>query len=311
MTTVFSRRTVIAAGAGAALIAGLPLQAQEMPYSTGNGKPAFKAPPGTCDAHFHVYDSRFPAAPNASLVPPDASLADYAKLRERLGFQRSVIVQPSTYGTDNSLLLQAMGELGDAARGVAVVDTSVTDEELQRLDEAGIRGIRFNLGRAGATTVEMIVPLADRVQSLGWHVQVHMKADDIAKNAALLRSLPVTVVIDHLGRLPMPGGMSHPAFAVVRDMLAEGRAYTKLSSIYQDSVVSAPGYPDIAEVARAYIGAAPDRVLWATDWPHPSPGPSGLKPDDARLMDLAAEWAGDDATRQKIFVDNAATLYGF
>lgn len=317
MTNKMTRRAFVAAGSGVALMSGLlpgiaSAEGAEVPFSTGTAKPAFKAPPGTCDAHFHIYDSRFPAAPNASLIPPDASLADYAKLRDRLGFQRSVVVQPSTYGTDNSCLLEALAELGDSARGIAVVDTSVTDDELQRLDAGGVRGIRFNMGRAGATTVEMIEPLSRRGADLGWHVQLHMRGDDIATHADLLRGLPVTVVFDHLGRLPMPQGMDHPAFTVVRDMLADGRAYTKLSSLYQDSASGAEGrYADMGEIARAYIAAAPERVLWASDWPHPSPGPSGIKPDDALLMDLCAEWAGDDATRQKLFVDNAATLYGF
>ncbi|KPH10770.1 2-pyrone-4,6-dicarboxylate hydrolase [Rhizobium acidisoli] len=283
---------------------------EQVAFSAGTAKPAFKAPSLTCDAHFHIYDSKYPAAANASLIPPDASLADYAKLRSRLGFERSIIVQPSTYGTDNSCLLAALAALGDAARGIAVVDTSVTDGELKRLDAAGIRGIRFNLGRAGATTIDMIEPLSKRVADFGWHIQVHMKGDDIAEHAGLFQNLPVVTVFDHLGRIPQPAGKAHPAFKVVADLLENGKAYTKLSSIYQDTVVGPPTYEDMGALAKAYLALAPERVLWASDWPHPSPGKSG-KPDDALLMDLCADWAADDATRRKIFVENAAGLYGF
>ncbi|MGG7518749.1 amidohydrolase family protein [Allorhizobium undicola] len=311
---VLTRRQAMQATALGA-VAGMVLApdmgaAQEVPFSAGNTAPKFKLPPKACDAHFHIYDSRFPAAANASLIPPDASVSDYKRLKTRLGFERSIMVQPSTYGTDNSCLLEALGKLGSSAKGIAVVDTSVTDAELKRLDAAGVCGIRFNLGRAGATTEDMIEPLSRRVADLGWHIQVHMKGDDIARHSRLFQGLPVTIVFDHLGRIPQPDGTAHPAFKVVADLLDKGKAYTKLSSIYQDTSVGPPTYDDMGQVAKAYIALAPDRVLWATDWPHPSPGRFG-KPDDALLLDLCAQWAGDDKTRQKIFVDNAAGLYGF
>lgn len=204
----------------------------EVAFSAGSDKPNFKAPPQTCDCHFHIYNSKFPAAANASLVPPDASVADYLRLRQRLGFERSVIVQPSTYGTDNSCLLSAMAEFGGNVRGIAVVDTSVTDQELRRLDQLGVRGIRFNLGRAGATTIDMVAPLSERVAAFGWHIQLHMKGDDIASNAGLLAGLPTVIVFDHLGRIPQPAGIDHPGFKVVRDLIASGKAYTKISSPY-------------------------------------------------------------------------------
>ncbi|WP_085026371.1 amidohydrolase family protein [Ensifer aridi] len=303
------RGTVLGAVSGVVL-SSTDANAREVPFSVGTARPKFKAPPNSCDAHFHIYNSKFPAAANASLLPPDASVGDYRRLKERLGFERSVIVQPSTYGTDNSCLLEALAELGDVARGIAVVDTSVTDAELKRLDAAGIRGIRFNLGRAGATTVDMIEPLSKRVADLGWHIQVHMKGDDIAEHAALFQNLPVITVFDHLGRIPQPAGKAHPAFKVLADLIEKGRTYTKLSSIYQDTLIGPPTYQDMGEIAKAYLALAPDRVLWASDWPHPSPGKAG-KPDDALLMDLCAEWSGDNPTRQKIFVENAASLYGF
>lgn len=312
MRGMIGRRGFIVGVAGIASMAaaGRAVSQDVAPFSEGTNRPQFIAPPNTCDAHFHIYDSRFPAAANASLVPPDASVSDYKKLRARLGFERSVVVQPSTYGTDNSCLLSALGELGTSVRGIAVVDTTVSDDVLKTLNAAGVRGIRFNLGRAGATTVDMIEPLSKRVADFGWHIQVHMLGNDIAKHAELLSRLPVTVVFDHLGRVPLPQGVKHPAYTVVSDLLDQGKAYVKLSSIYQDTVVGPPTYEDMGALARAYMKVAPDRVLWASDWPHPSPGKFG-RPDDASLMDLAAEWAGSDDVRQKIFVDNAAKLYGF
>ncbi|CDX35652.1 putative hydrolase [Mesorhizobium plurifarium] len=303
---------VSAAGLATSVLANTgPSRAEgEVPFSAGTEKPSFKVPKNACDSHFHIYNSKFPAAPNASLIPPDASVADYLRLRERLGFERSVIVQPSTYGTDNSCLLEALQQLGSNVRGIAVVDTSVSDDELKRLDGLGVRGIRFNLGRAGATTVDMIAPLSQRVAPLGWHIQVHMKGDDIAKNADLLANLPVTVVFDHLGRLPQPNALAHPAFNVVQDLLSRGKAYTKISSLYQDTLVGPPSYEDVGATAKAYLQAAPDRVLWGSDWPHPSPGKHGM-PNDAQMMDVASAWAADEATIQRVFVDNPAKLYGF
>ncbi|APG94050.1 amidohydrolase family protein [Sinorhizobium americanum] len=284
--------------------------AGDVPFSAGTARPKFKVPANTCDSHFHIYNSKFPAAANASLVPPDASVSDYRRLKDRLGFSRSVIVQPSTYGTDNSCMLEAMQQLGGDVRGVAVVDTSVTDAELEKLNKAGVRGIRFNLARAGATTVDMLAPLSRRVAELGWHVQLHMKGDDIAKHADLLRSLPVTLVFDHLGRIPQPDALAHSAYAVVSNLLSAGKAYVKISSIYQDTKVGPPNYEDMSALAVAYLKSAPDQVLWGSDWPHPSPGKHG-KPDDAQLMDLAADCAADAGAVEKLFVENPAKLYGF
>jgi D-galactarolactone isomerase len=313
LRTEFDRRTLIkgatlaAAGAGASSGA-----AQAAPNSSGVERPKTPAPAGATDAHIHIYDSRFPIAPNAALRPPDASVAEYRQLQQRLGTSRVVIVTPSTYGTDNSCTLDAVAQFGQAnARAVAVVDTSVTDPELKRLDAAGVRAIRFNmLVRGGTTTIDMLEPLAQRIAPLGWHVQVHMSADQIAESEALFVRLPTPVLFDHRGRiLPQPG-VDHPAFAVLRRLLDGGRAWVKLSSAYQDSKVGPPTYSDISPVAQAFARAAPERMLWGSDWPHPTEKP-GEKPDDAALFDLLANWAPDAATRQRILVENPAALFGF
>ena len=230
------RAVAAMAAAGAGLGRGGVARAEEqVPYSSGTERPELKAPANACDCHMHIYDSRFPVAADATLRPPDAHVDDYRRLQRRLGTTRNVVVTPSTYGTDNRCTLDALGQLGAGARGVAVVDTSVADDELKRLADQGVRGIRFNLVQAGATTVDMLEPLARRVEPLGWHVQIHMLGDQIAQTGDLLARLPAPVVFDHLGRIPQPAGEQHPAYRVIRGLLDQGRAWVKLSGAYMDS----------------------------------------------------------------------------
>jgi predicted TIM-barrel fold metal-dependent hydrolase len=299
--------TVIAAGRISAS-RGQSLEA--VPWSTGTESPKLKAPPNACDCHMHIYDSRFPVAPNAKLRPPDAPVDAYRLLQKRIGTTRNVVVTPSTYGTDNSCTLDAMAKLGASARGVAVVDASVADAELKRLNDLGIRGVRFNLVQSGATTVDMIEPLSKRVADLGWHVQIHMLGGEIVAIADLLKRLPSPIVFDHRARIPEPAGVDHPAFALVLNLVETGRAWVKLSGAYMDTKTGPPAYADTSKVARAYVKAAPERMVWGSDWPHPTEK-ADSKPDDAILFDLLADWAPDEATRNRILIDNPAALYGF
>ncbi len=280
------------------------------PWSSGTEPPRLKAPPNACDCHMHIYDSRFPVAPNAKLRPPDATVDDYRLLQKRIGTTRNVVVTPSTYGTDNSCTLDAIARLGPTARGVAVVDTSVADAELKRLDGLGMRGIRFNLVIAGATTIDMLEPLSKRVNDLGWHVQIQMFGAQLIENADLLQRLPSPMVFDHMGRIPEPAGVDHPAFAFMLKLVDRGRTWVKLSSAYQDSKSGPPAYGDVSKVARAYVNAAPERMVWGSDWPHPTEK-ADAKPDDAVLFDLIADWAPQEAVRDRILVDNPAALYRF
>ena len=282
----------------------------QVPWSSGTDLPKLKAPANSCDCHMHIYDARFPADPGATLRPADASVDDYRLLQKRIGTTRNVVVTPSTYGTDNRVTLDAMAKFGATARGVAVVNASVTDAELKRLADLGVRGIRFNLVQAGATSVEMIEPLSTRVNALGWHVQIHMLGDQIVKIEDLLNKLASPIVFDHMGRIPQPAGTDHPAFGVIRKLIDKGRTWVKLSGAYQDSKVGPPSYADTSKVAQAYVKAAPERMVWASDWPHPTQK-ENEKANDAVLFDLLPEWAPDEATRHRILVDNPATLYGF
>jgi D-galactarolactone isomerase len=282
----------------------------KVPWSSGTDLPKLKAPAYSCDCHMHIYDARFPVDPGATLRPADALVDDYRLLQKRIGTTRNVVVTPSTYGTDNRVTLDAMTKFGATVRGVAVVNASVADAELKRLADLGVRGIRFNLVQAGATTVEMIEPLSTRVNALGWHVQIHMLGDQIVKIEDLLYKLASPIVFDHMGRMPQPAGTDHPAFGVIRKLIDKGRTWVKLSGAYQDTKVGPPSYADTSKVAQAYVKAAPERMVWASDWPHPTQK-ENEKANDAALFDLLTEWAPNEVTRNRILVENPATLYGF
>lgn len=277
-------------------------------WSTGTQRPMTGVPADACDCHHHVYDARYPWLPAATLKPGDALPAEYRRLQQRLGTTRNVIVQPSSYGTDNRLLVDALAQFSGRARGIAVVNTGVTDAQLKELHAAGVRGVRISLTPPGITTWDMIKPLAARVAPLGWHVQVHAFAADLVAAQDIFADLPCPVVFDHLGRLPQPDGLRHPVAAVIRGLLQRGRAYVKLSGFYFDSKIGAPGYDDSVEVARTYAAEAPERVVWGSDWPHPTEQKKVL-PDDAVLLDALARAVPADANRRKVLVDNPTRLY--
>ena len=311
---VLKRRTFLQ-GIGVAAFAATAMSirnanAQQVPWSSGTNLPKLKMPADACDCHHHIYDGKFPIAPSATLKPGDAKAADYQALQKRIGTTRSVVVQPSTYGTDNSCTLDGMAQLGPASRGVAVADTSVADAELKRLHGLGIRGIRFNLVQAGATTVDMLEPLSKRVADLGWHVQIHQTGDGIVKMQDVLRKVASPIVFDHMGRIPKDVGVDHPAYTVISRLIDEGRAWVKISGAYMDTKVGPPTYADSTKLAQAFVKLAPQRMVWGSDWPHPTEKADD-KPNDATLIDLLAEWAPDEATRRRILVENPAELYGF
>ena len=284
----------------------------EVPNSAGTSTPRYKAPAGACDSHLHIYDQRFAMKwPNLRAVT-DASVTEYRLLQQRLGTTRAVVVQPAAYGVDNAVTLDAVAQLGAAnARGIAVVHPTVTDTELVAMNKAGVRGLRFTLHepRTAVTSVEMIEPLAHRAHRLGWHVQLHLRAEQIVLWADMIEKLPGTVVFDHMARLPQPQGARHPAFAIVKRMIDKGSTWVKLSGPYLETQVGPPRYADVKGAARAFLEHAPERCVWGSDWPHPTE--PHTKPDDAVLFDLVQEWTVDEVTRIKIMVDNPAKLYGF
>ena len=261
----------------------------------------------------HIYDAaRFPMPPSARVPPSNAAVSDYRMLQKRIGTTRVVVVQPRNYAIDNRVTLDAIAQLGPNARGIAVLHPTVTETELGKLHEAGIRGIRFTLGdpATAVVKVDMIEPLAKRVAGLGWHVQFNLEGEQIVELADLLRRLPTPLVFDHLGNPPLPAGLEHPSHAIVRELVDKRRAWVKLSGAYSNSKIGPPSYPEATRVAQAFVKAAPERLVWGSDWPHPTM-PNNNKPDDALLFDLMTEWAPDEATRNRILVRNPEALYGF
>ncbi len=200
-------------------------------------RPKVQPPPGACDCHMHFYgpEDRYPAAPTAALVPPPATVDDYRQVQARLGLERVVVVQPTTYGTDNRCTMDAVTELGEAARAVVVVDPSVSFAELEQLTKDGARGIRFHMFKGGVLPWSILEEMAARVHSFGWHVQLQCNGRELPEREALLRRLPGTLVIDHIGRFQDPVPPDHPAFRSLLGLLETGRLWIKLSAPYESS----------------------------------------------------------------------------
>jgi D-galactarolactone isomerase len=288
-------------------------EAQQAPNSTGTEAAKLKAPANACDCHMHIYDPRFPESnPRPGLNPKNATVTDYRLLQKRTGTTRVVVVTPRNYATDNRVTVDALAQLGANSRGVAVLHPTVTDAELKSLNDAGIRGIRFSLGdpSTAVVTFDMVEPLAKRVADLGWHVQFNLDGEQIADHADLLARLPAQIVFDHMGHPTLPAGVDHASFSIMRRLIDKGRTWIKLSGAYSNSMVGAPLYPEATKMAQAFVKAAPERLVWGSDWPHPTEQSKTL-PNDALLFDLLATWSADETTRNRILVQNPEALYGF
>lgn len=263
-------------------------------------------PSGACDTHLHVYDQRFPAAPEAMLRPQDASVDDYRRLQAAIGLERLVLIQPTTYGLDNRLHLEAMAAFGDAARGVMVVDASTPVDELQRLTDLGVRGARFHMLPGGAVGWEDLDVVAGRVAELGWHIQLQLNGLDLITHRDQLLRLPTPLVIDHIGRFTPPPPLDHPSVALLFELLDRGRTWVKLSAPYESSASGPPDYADKLHLVDALVAARPDRLLWASNWPHPGQ----IDPPDHRdLVRLLARWLPDPGLRRQVLVENPDRLY--
>lgn len=287
-----------------------------VPHSAGTNRPSRLLPPLACDSHMHIFDARFAPSPHWPRTPPHAPVAAYRQLQQRLGTSRTVVVTPSTYGTDNACTLDALDKLGDSACGVAVVDAVVDGTELSRLAARRVRGLRVNFVSPqswGTTTPEMLATLAGKVARHadcgGWHIQVFAHPEQIVALEPVLRALPVPLVIDHLGRIDPAEGLSAPAWGTLQRLLDGGNTWVKLSGAYMRSTVQGPSYADTLPLGRALVQAAPERLVWGSDWPHTTEQPGTV--NDADLVDLLQAWAGTDAAMDRILVDNPARLYGF
>ncbi len=282
-----------------------------LPFHPDPKTPDIVLPRGACDAHCHVFGpaARFPFAPERTYTPVDAPKETLFALHEKLGLERTVLVQASCHGTDNAAMLDAIAAAGQhRCRGVAMVGAGISDAELKALHDGGVRGVRFNfvshLGRDA--DVDAVRAIVDRIVPLGWHAVVHFDANRLERLAPVLKSLPVTMVIDHMGRVDASAGLDQPAFAMLVELMEDPRFWVKVCGAERLSRAGPP-FRDAVPFARALVDRFEDRVLWGTDWPHPN-----LKdhmPDDGALVDLLAEIAPDGGRLQKLLVDNPTRLY--
>jgi 2-pyrone-4,6-dicarboxylate lactonase len=272
-------------------------------------KPKYAPPPGACDGHCHIFGpaSRFPYAPDRRYTPQDAGRETLAALHRRIGLTRAILVQASCHGTDNSAMLDAMKWSKGAWRGVAMVSKDVADQELTTLHEAGARGVRFNFVAhlGGAPDLKNVEAVIRRVTPLGWHVQLHLDAHDIETYRDFLERLRVPFIIDHMGRVEAKHGLEQKPFRELLELMKNELAWIKVSGPERISTAGKP-FHDAIPFARALIAAAPDRVLWGTDFPHPN---VKWMPNDGELVDLFALMVEDEPTRKKILVDNPTRLY--
>lgn len=274
--------------------------------------PKFQPPPGACDAHCHIFGpgAVYPYAADRSYTPPDAPLARFKELQATLGLSRAVLVNASCHGTDNTVILDAIAQSGGSYRGVANVGKSISDAELAQLNDGGIRGIRFNFVQHLGGTPDMGVfhNLVERIVPLGWHVVLHFDAADLLDFGAMLQSLPVPFIIDHMGRVPTRDGLDQKPFAILLDTARMDNCWVKICGAERISSAGPP-FTDAVPFAQAVLEVAPDRTLWGTDWPHPN-----IKrhmPNDGDLVDLIPLFVPDAALRRKVLVDNPHRLYGF
>lgn len=285
----------------------------------------FDVPAGACDCHTHIHGDpgQFPFFAGRTYTPEMALPEEMAALHKALHIQRVVIVTPSVYGTDNSATLYGMQARGANARGVAVIDDQTPESVLEAMGQAGVRGIRLNLATAGITDPavarQRFQAAAERMQRRQWHVQLNTNLAIITALKDLVAASPVLVVFDHFGGAKAELGPHQPGFADLVELVRSGKAYVKISAAYRVSKL-APDYADVVPLAQALIAANAERVVWGTDWPHPTGTPPGGKPtdvtpllpiDDSRLLNQLPVWAPDPTIRHQILVDNPARLYGF
>ncbi|MBL4853100.1 MAG: amidohydrolase family protein [Robiginitomaculum sp.] len=275
-------------------------------------KPIFTPPPGAVDAHCHVFGPSdiFPFAPERKYTPCDASKEQLWALRDHLGFSRNVIVQATCHGADNRSLLDALRSSGGLAKGVATVRRDITDRELSALNDAGVRGVRFNFVKrlVDVLPTDDFIEIAQRIKLLNWHIVIYFEAADLPDLYDLFVQVPTTIIIDHMGRPDVTKPVDGPEFALFLKLLRENEnIWTKVTCPERLSAEGPNEYNDVVPFARHIVDEFPDRVLWGTDWPHPNM--KSHTPDDGALVDFIPKIAPTKVLQQKLLVDNPMRLY--
>lgn len=275
-----------------------------------NPRPAsFKPPAGAADCHVHLFGPRslYPFFPVRDYTPPEASVGSLRHMLSTLGLQRAVIVQPSVYGQDNRATLDGSQALGPDGRAVVVIDSSISETDLQAMHAAGARGVRVNLRLPGGIGLDELPKVVKRIAPLGWHIQFFLDVG-IFEQFDRIVDLGVPSIVDHMGGMPTRQGIDHPGFKRLLELLGKGKLWVKLSGAYRLSSEAVP-YRDVAPFGRALVQANPEQLVWATDWPHTHM--EHLMPNDGDLLEGLAAWAPDEAVRNRILADNAVKFYGF
>ena len=284
-----------------------------LPFHPNPKKPSYEPPAGAVDAHCHVFGpaDRFPYHPKRKYTPCDAPKEKLFELRDYLGFSRNIIVQASCHGSDNAALVDALEASGDLARGVSVLSSDVTDHELSQLNNAGVRGVRFNFVKrlVDSTPRQVFIDLADRVKGFGWHIVVYFESPDLVELRPFIESLAKdqVVVVDHMGRSDVSLGPESAEFAAFMSLLDKNTNIWTKVSCPERLTQQPPDYSDVVPFAKTLVEAFPNRVLWGTDWPHPNM--KSHTPDDGALVDVIPLIAETEDLRKKLLVENPMRLY--
>lgn len=282
-----------------------------MPPDNNTRAPLYQAPPKSCDAHCHVFGPHpmFPYSDKAAYWPPDADKHALKRLHDKLGIERAVLVQASCHGTDNRAMIDAIKSSNGAYRGVCIANDSFNENDFQDLHDGGVRGVRFNFVKhlGGAPNLDSMKTVLQRVKPLGWHLVIHVNAEDVISYAEFFDALDLEIVVDHMGRVPTTEGVGQQAYKILLERMQRDNWWMKVCG--SERISMGPPFYDAVPFAQGFIELAPDRILWGTDYPHPN-----IKkhmPNDADLLDLVPLIARDAAIQKKILVDNPARLYGF
>ncbi len=275
-----------------------------------NGQaPNIALPKGSIDTHIHVYDAQHPNLPGGPAIPVDAAnLQDYQQVMAWLGIEKVVITQPNAYQTDNQVLLNAVQSMGEKARGIVVVTPDTSEAELEKWHQMGARGARIMQLTQGAVRLKDLLSVNDKIASFGWSCIVQFNGREILEHASILDKIKGNFSLDHHGKFLPPVKTNSAEFKQVLKLLDKGNCYYKIAACYESSATGGPNYEDVADMTKAAIKHAPERIIWGSNWPHVSGTPEQA-PSDARLLDLIQSWIPDEDTRQAIFVDNPERLY--